>query len=544
SNPAALSAATPIARASATAGTPTDIPGDTWSVTVDHHGRIWTTALTSTFGVIRSFRIEDFVPAIPNQVRAATQVATGLVSWRPGINAGLPLGTTWTTTSDRAEGIPRKMQIAVQDQSFGARGGSEFLTEFATDELGADAAQTGTAGEFRIYTITVPRTLLTPANPEQFHQQRVTVRNKTLGLRWSGEILGTANSVSIPDVLVRDGDEIEVRRNYATYAVVTLFGYGIGFYDLNALEHNQRLPRPEKQYDVKLALTEGRVMKPNDPTIEAKPCDPAAQPPGYPCPPRALTFATDTAVLPNGAGFALYPLETRSGIVTVTVDPIAGSQEPSAQNAAQVKRSASDHLIFTGGTGASANDHPRLKPIRDAFAASGRIPATRFTNLERFDVQTKHGTKSYGLVAANQFGLLVVDLEVPIFLNALADVIWAPAGIYGVRHIAGTHFATAVDGQGRTLLIDLSRVDERVLAASLATCSGNDCLFPTLKKALAAGPDASDSTGWRFGAWDPRIIWRAEDTDFVNGTLAPVADPDTGFIFSGELTQKTIDVLH
>jgi hypothetical protein len=80
-------------------------------------GRLWSTALTDMFGVIRSYRVEDFVnaagPSSPIPIVAPT--ASSIVSWRPGITVGMPIGSEATVLSDRPEATPRKLQITTQD---------------------------------------------------------------------------------------------------------------------------------------------------------------------------------------------------------------------------------------------------------------------------------------------------------------------------------------------------------------------------------------------------------------------------------------------
>src|SRR4029079_12827623 len=85
---------------------PPAIPGAAWAVEVDKHGRVWTTALTSMFGVVRTFRTEDFAnattpcPALGTPIPCGTPFAGGTVSWRPGATVGLDTGLSTTILSD------------------------------------------------------------------------------------------------------------------------------------------------------------------------------------------------------------------------------------------------------------------------------------------------------------------------------------------------------------------------------------------------------------------------------------------------------------
>ncbi|HYR27898.1 MAG TPA: hypothetical protein VEU30_05500, partial [Thermoanaerobaculia bacterium] len=545
-----------------------DIMGDTWAVTIDRHGRIWTTATMNSFGVVRSYRVEDFAQ-IPNPlpddpIRPVKQIAATIVSWMPGVSSGLPLGTTWMIQSDRAEAIPRKIGITTQDETANVRV-TDTGVIFDTNPVGATMTPVDYAGgDFTRYTVVIPRTPTALTGGKQFRTQRVTVRNETAHLRWSADIAEGSGSITLPDVLARRGDRITILRNFGTFGAVTLLGYGVGFYDLNAIENNKRHPLPpsSKTFAEQLALTEGRVYLPTFFTTEAPPCKEEEQAPGLPCEPRSLTFTNDAIVLepqdPAGpARFDLFALETRKGLVDISVRPKPGTgassgSDPSqlttfipfAANGSDVRRK--EALAFTGSyrnaSGTIFNDHPSLVTIRQRFLAANRPLHVRFTGMARFD---KDG-RPYALTAAYNFGILVVDLTPPINPYSLADVIWLPAGAYGVRHIAGTHYATAVDGEGRSMLIDLSAVDERpeTEAFDLEDCAMpcEGALFPTADKATSSGADPLSSV--RFGSDDPRIIWKSDpDPDNVNGTLAPVADPDTGFVFSGELLQQTMSVL-
>ncbi|MFP5245735.1 MAG: Ig-like domain-containing protein, partial [Thermoanaerobaculia bacterium] len=294
-------------------------PGAQWAVAVDHHGRVWTTAVNGMYGLIRSFRSENFMkqeyeypdppypgaPAPPPVLKPVEPKSAAIVSWRPGINAGMPLGTTWSITSDRVEATPRELQVLTQDQRVIAIGGTDFAEKFTSPDdniLGASAVATGTSGEFRVYQFTIPKLDITPeGEPYKYRLQRATVENLTLGARWSGDIKfftdpadsGVSPSPSqtelvLKNVLVRPGDKIRVTRNWATYGAVSLFGFGVGMFDLNAIESNHwhtKLPgddytKPAEQIMVTEARANPRCEDPNGPD-------------GNPCLPQVLTYTPD-----------------------------------------------------------------------------------------------------------------------------------------------------------------------------------------------------------------------------------------------------------
>ena len=115
----------------------------------------------------------------------------------------------------------------------------------------------------------------------------------------------------------------------------------------------------------------------------------------------------------------------------------------------------------------------------------------------------------------------------------------APARIEGIVArkgdvLPGGSMATVVDGDGRLIMVDLSRLDERYGPDGLPIKF--DDLFPTVARALLG----KGATG--AGVNDPRIVW-ASDPGLVSGTLAPVADSSTGILFAGNVMARTTNVV-
>ncbi len=143
-----------------------------------------------------------------------------------------------------------------------------------------------------------------------------------------------------------------------------------------------------------------------------------------------------------------------------------------------------------------------------------------------------------------EYGLLVVETggDAPVaggipgpppFTEAhLVDVIWNPDGAFAARTIPRTKLATVTDGKGRVLLVDLSRIDERWDEKGAIP---EDELFPTVRAILQEDPTKGEKP-------DPRIVWKSEP-GFALGTLAPVVDPETGFVFAGKLLDTTTNVI-
>ena len=498
SNPAATSGP-PMATVAAPNG------GESWAVVTDHYGRVFATMLTDLFGVVRSYRLQDFAKG-----GAVPQKSNMIVSWRPGISLGAPQSGDYALYSDRPEATPRKMQItAVDDQDvYENRGAFEAATgPSPTGILQATAAGSTTYGDFNSYTVTVPflKTL-------QYRVQPATVENLTLGLRWSADAVDGA-AAKIENVLLRAGDRVRISRSRSSYAVVSLFGYGVAVVDVNAMESNS-WPNPPSTYKP-LATLIGATNAPS-PTA----CT------GNPCPIPDLSLSPEATIKPAGdAKFDVVAIDSTRGLLDLTV---SNSNPAISRNG--------PGLLLTNHTSPASDNHPRLQTLRDATRKSSLI--ARFSSIARF---TTDEGRNYALVAAAQFGLLVFDLDSTLSNDALADIIWIPAGAWGVRVLDGTHYAAVVDGAGRDLLVDLSTIDERA-SVTAPNCTAPDCpsrLFPTVAKSIAAGPQpvATD-----FGADDPRIIWKSKAGTTAT-TLAPVGDGDTGILISGDLLTQLVHKL-
>src|SRR5207237_408193 len=110
------------------------------------------------------------------------------------------------------------------------------------------------AGDVKKYAVNIP---FDASN--QYLLQRVTVENITLDMRWSADTTPDGDA-KIENIIARATDRIRVLKNQRTYGVISHFGYGIGVYDLNAIESNDFFPRPTK-YKVlaeQVILTRGK----------------------------------------------------------------------------------------------------------------------------------------------------------------------------------------------------------------------------------------------------------------------------------------------
>jgi len=527
------------------------VPGgvsQNWAISVDHHGRVFTTSLGSMFGALRSYRVEAFTA---NSL-VDKAVGSTIVSWAPGASASLDLASG-TILSDRAEAIPRKLRLLLQDdeQTFVDR--AAFKTALNPTVVASFPDE-----QMEQYSLSVP---IDPASP--YALQRITVSNESLDMRWSADARPGAPAI-ITNILAGPSDKLRILKNRTTYGVVSLFGYGIGLFDLNAMESNDSPIPSAKPLQEQIVLTKGELTVPCLDTSGAlcpppPVCDQAAKAAsGDRCPIQSLAFNPETVVEPlsaNSSSFVVYGLESNKGLLDVEITPPTAAN-PSAGTAQRAPSGLVLSSRYFGPSGLTSVDHPRLEALKTLFVAQARRnPTARFTSVSpyhwhldaRYNPEGARGSaagssvdRGYALVAGNEYGLLVVETsggeptttQYPLEDSQLVDVIWIPGGAYAVRVIPEKNLAAVVDGEGRVLLVDLSRIDER-LDASGAPTTG---LFPTAKRAL------STAGTYGVGSDDPRIVWKSEP-GMITGTLAPWIDPATGMLFAGELLQKKLKVL-
>ncbi len=515
-----------------------------WAVASDHHDRIYRTVLGPEFGALQSFRLESMLPmsATGDTKVVTTPVGGAIVSIAPGYSSSLPL-TSGPLLSDRAEAIPRKLQILLQDDD-------ETFPDLAT-LLEKYPATTQNEGDFKRLTLRIPRTAT-----HEYRTQRITLENVTAGLRWSADASSTEDAL-LADILVRTNDRVRIIRNVRTYGVVSLFGYGVGLYDLNAIESNDA---PEGTSNVPVRPEQIRLTN-----AALHPTTCLGQPEINGSVISDLTLNPESGILtePGSSQLLVYGLDPMHGMVDLTIDP-------SQAKADECTERVSGGLVFRG----TGYDHPRLAELRNRFfEVAGRYPNARFNSLafyrwrleaadnkairgpekpgetplpgQRGSVAGQRITRDYFLVPGNEYGLLIVEAsgDTPLADGAafrplreqnLVDIVWIPSGAFAVRMIPRTNLAAVVDREGRVLLVDLSRIDERFDAKGERRPDAE--LFPTVSSVL-------DKFGaYGVGSEDPRIVWKSA-TGVVNGALAPVVDPETGMIYAGKLLKTKVDVV-
>src|SRR5439155_4145600 len=137
---------------------------ETSSVLTAHHGPCSKTQYPLAFGWLRTFRVKDFIAAGGATV---PPISTTTVSWRPGVNVGLPIGTTYTLLTDRPEAIPRKVQIALIDDTdeYATRAELDAALSVSGGTPNVRAKVTGTPaidGDFNVYALKISAA---PDNP-------------------------------------------------------------------------------------------------------------------------------------------------------------------------------------------------------------------------------------------------------------------------------------------------------------------------------------------------------------------------------------------
>ncbi|HVR43605.1 MAG TPA: hypothetical protein VMS56_09180 [Thermoanaerobaculia bacterium] len=509
-----------------------------WSVAADRHQRVFAAGLGNVFGVLRTFRLEQFLPAPGSAAPAIVQqpVGSGMVSWVPGYSSSLPLASA-VVLSDRAEAIPRKLQVLSQD----VEGEGLILEEFKTGSGESVTKIADLSGGFEELTVSIAHD---PALA--YLVQRVTVENLDRGMRWSADARPGAPAV-LENVVARANDRLRVVRNQRTWAAVSLFGFGVGIFDLNAMESNDAASKPDGYESIREQVLMTRA------TLEESACShPGPESGAIP----DLAFTPEAAILPDPASpfLRVYALDATRGILDLKITPAALGGSSSLPFCARNPMG----LLFRS-KGEAPPDDPRLHAMRAKFEQiAGRPPFGRFNGIathrwvveaadnrplvaggamgRRGTVAFERAERDYLLVAGNEYGLLVVEAPRTGFLGShhLADVVWIPAGAAAVRAIPGADLAAVVDGEGHLLLVDLARIDERWSAGGQLIDSG--ALFPTLDAALSdAGPEGT-------GLADPRIVWRSGGP-VGSGTLAPLVDPGTGLIFAGRLLGRAMKIV-
>ncbi|HEX2836340.1 MAG TPA: Ig-like domain-containing protein [Thermoanaerobaculia bacterium] len=524
SNPAALNGSAP--QLSQTIGPP-NTAYKTQAITIDRHDRIYTTADLNIVGVLRSYRVEDFVNGTAT---ASSARGTSIINWKLGYSSmiGLPSNTI---LSDRPESIPFRLKVVTQDdvedyvdrEAFEAAPGVSPTGDFPLDDL-------------RTYTVSAQY------QNSDYAMQRITLENLTLDMRWSGDA-PRGGSTTFANVVARSTDKLRLTRNEHTYAVVAHLGYGVGVYDANAIEEN----------DLPGAAGSGAIREQlflNNGTLP-KWCN--VDPPLWAIGENYIN--TDVEVRGDPAGdLYVYANHPTKGVLDYMIHLPRENGDPGSNDSTCDQRGQTG-LVFQSYP--QGNEPARIQALRGAILSAGGSGYMHTMNMAKVGWtvsadQNKKGLrgtipntdayKDYLLVAALDFGVVVVEIDhapkqrnkFPLANEHIADVLWVPGGAAGVRVMPDSNTAVVTDRNGRVVLIDLSRIDERWDASGQQT-SG---LFPTAAKAIAGTPSDPNE----IGADDPRIIWKSEP-GLTSGSLPPLFDASTGMIYGGNMSTREVKVV-
>ncbi|HXH93570.1 MAG TPA: DUF6531 domain-containing protein, partial [Thermoanaerobaculia bacterium] len=539
-----------------------------WSVATDQHGRVYTTGAGSTFNSINSFRIDDFVGhdgAVLSSPRVVQPRSGGIVSWAVGYNAGFDVELV---LSNRPEGIPRKLQLAEQDTTIDLGTLQHFIDSPPAGVTITNQSTTNGIVQLKVHV------QKEPGFP--YVSQRITIENTTRDMRWSVDAYDSGFPTPDIDYIVGDpGDTLRLIYNERTYGIVTIFGYGIGVFDLNAIESNddrQHQPSGYQAISEAVKITAADVLStPIVSTIGETSCQPVNDPKAIP----DLSLSPDITLLSgmnattNNPTLRAFGLDVHRGALDDVITPPATTSGTAAAN--QCDDRAPIGLLLGPPTISGApnpNVSPRIKALVVPFqtAAGGRIPAARFNGIAtyhwRLEAQDnaalpaaagtpppptwgqRHSTagqavdRDYLLIPGYELGLIVLDVTYPatahIDNSSVADIIWIPGGAVGVRVIPRSHYATVVDANGHVLIVDLSNIDQRW--DSHGTELPADALFKNVAAALTG------TSAYGTGALDPRVVWISPNP-IVSSTLPPVIDIDTGIMFAGSVGDQMTKVI-
>jgi RHS repeat-associated protein len=539
-----------------------------WAVATDQHGRVYTTAAGPTFTSINSFRIDDFVGhdgVVPPTPRVVQPRSGGTVSWAVGFGAGFDVELV---LSNRPQGIPRKLQLAEQDTTIDLGTLQQFIN---SPPAGVSITNQSTTNGIVQLTVKVQK----ESQAFPYVSQRITLENTTRDMRWSVDAYDSG-TLDIDYIVGAPDDKLRLIYNERTYGIVTIFGYGIGVFDLNAIESNddhQHQPSGYEPISESVKITAADVLStPIVSTLGEMGCQPVNDPSAIP----DLSLSPDVALLSgmdattNNPTLRAFGLDVHRGALDEVITPPASATP--APNACDDR--APIGLILGPSAVPAGTPNPNVSPhIRALVAAfqtlTSRDPAARFNGiatyhwrLEALDnaalptaatqqgappPQTwgqRHSTagqevnRDYLLIPAYELGLIVLDVSYPVTAHlddsAVADVIWIPGGATGVRVIPRSHYATVVDGSGRVLIVDLSNIDQRW------NSNGNPIQANAVFKNAAAALAGTSAYG--TGALDPRVVW-ISPTPIVNSTLPPVIDIDTGIMFAGSVGDQMTKVI-
>ncbi|MBW3565715.1 MAG: DUF2235 domain-containing protein [Acidobacteria bacterium] len=508
------------------------VSGDAWGLARDAHGRIFGTVIGDTFGSLRSWDFEELVEASTGTNEVLGHRSSTLISWSPSADS------LSATSATLPVAVPRKLFVVTQDAD-------PLIFDTATLPSGWSASPL----DDKWYELSGSEILQGAGGDDHpYLVQRITVENVTRGGRWSADAY-IDSPAAFTGVVAKEGDQLRITKNLRAWAVVSLFGHGIGVYDLNAMESNDAdvtAPADWTRPREILSVSTGE----NDPPIQNTVSD--------------LRFNSDVSAIPRAAGVDGYGLNVREGILDFAL-PVT---EEALATQTTLERGIGFLLKGDFTEEAKPASLRRLDALRATYELRFAVqpPVQRLSGSDviswmipaidnrpvappsegaspgvRGSIAGSDASRDYLLAAAGDLGLLVIEAGGSGYLqpsfgipglhigDKLVDVIWLPAGVFAVRSVPERDLAVVVDGEGYVHLVDLSRVDERW--TEIGQYRDPSILFPS----------ASDAIMAEFPRADHRVIWRSEQP-LANGTLAPVLDPETGILYTSKLQGTETDV--
>jgi len=270
----------------------------------------------------------------------------------------------------------------------------------------------------------------------------------------------------IENIIAGPNDRIKVSKNQRTYGVISHFGYGVGVYDLNAVESNDTPNRPSgyRELQEQIVLSAGKnqdsCFQPN--TTVPKPSANAIP---------EIWLAAEAAIRSDATTpgeIKVYAPDPYRGLLDMRFTQPGVQNNPDAAITPSVcQQRAPEGLIFRASDPAA--NHPRVQALMNAFqSAANRQPFIHFISVANYSwrreaqdnakgirgsVANNAVQRDYVLVAGGDLGVLVVEVGGspvpnipgypasywPLQQQHLADVIWVPGGATAVRTIPRTN---------------------------------------------------------------------------------------------------------
>ena len=520
SNPAAINGFAPQL---AHVGPPNTVY-KTQALEIDRHGRVYTTADLNIVGVLLTYRVEDFANGSASIMSAK---ASTIINWKLGYSSmiGLPSNTI---LSDRPESIPFRIKNINQDDT----------QDFKNRELFVAGTGAGETGDYPLDDMKSYNASIPASNPP-YGFQRVTIENIDLDMSWSADAVG-GGPAEIKNILARSTDRLRVVKNLRSYAVVAHLGYGVGVYDVNAMESNR--------YTASYGASRLREQKFLGNGIVGRECQ--LDPPIWAIGENYINTDVEVGGDKNSGDLYVFANHPSKGVLDYRIH--LGDESGGASHDASCDLRGPTGLVFRSFP--DGNETPRISALKSALGNANMhtmsmsqvhwsVTAEENKRGLRGSYPDMAAQRDYILVASLDYGIIVVETSAdpatvgprfPLDDWHVADVIWIPGGAAGLRVMQDSNTAVVTDKNGRVLLVDLSRIDERWDA------EGNwvDGLFPTAAKAIAGTPSDPNERG----ADDPRIIWKSEP-GLTSGSQPPLFDASTGMIYGANMVGRRVKIV-